>query len=270
MDKNVKVNGFEIFYKEHGENNTKHILFIHGLGSFSITWNDIPQALSEQFHTIAVDLIGFGNSAKPKADYTIPYFSQFIKDFLGQIGIKNNDKITIIGHSLGGYIALDYAMENKEQIDKLVLIDPSGMLDKPTDLLERYKQAALEKIFFERLKLLNRVFEDMLADSSRHMPSKAIGFNQVIQQPGAEDAFKSAYERSTKVKLDLQRLKQIKDIRCLILWGKDDKLIYPSDAQKFKDVLDDAIIEPVDNAGHSPHAEKPAITYEKIKTFLLS
>ena len=100
---------------------------------------------------------------------------------------------------MGGYIALDYAMENKEQIDKLVLIDPSGMLDKPTDLLERYKQAALEKIFFERLKLLNRVFEDMLADSSRHMPSKAIGFNQVIQQPGAEDAFKSAYERRPEV-----------------------------------------------------------------------
>ena len=110
----------------------------------------------------------------------------------------------------------------------------------------------------------------MLADSSRHMPSKAIGFNQVIEQPGAEDAFKSAYERIKKLSSDLQRLKQIKDICCLILWGKDDKLIYPSDAQKFKDVLDDAIIEPVDNAGHSPHAEKPAITYEKIKTFLLS
>ena len=124
-------------------------MFIHGLGSFSITWSDIPQALSEQFHTIAVDLIGFGNSAKPTADYTIPYFSQFVKDFLGQIGIKNNDKITIIGHSLGGYIALDYAMENKEQIDKLVLIDPSGMLDKPTDLLERYKQAALKKFFLK-------------------------------------------------------------------------------------------------------------------------
>ena len=47
-------------------------------------------------------------------------------------------------------------------------------------------------------------------------------------------------------------------------------MIYPSDAHKFKDVLNDANIEPVDNAGHSPHAEKPTITYEKIKTFLTS
>jgi pimeloyl-ACP methyl ester carboxylesterase len=270
MDKNVNVNGFEIFYKEYGENNTKHVLFLHGLGSSSITWGDIPETLSETFHTMAVDLIGFGRSDKPKADYTIPYFGKFIKDFLRQIGIKDNDKITIIGHSLGGYIALDYALENKEQADNLVLIDSSGMLSKPTELLERYKEAALEPKFFERLKLLNRVFEDMLADSSRHMPSKAIGFMQIIQQPGAEKAFESAYERSTKVMLDLQRLKQIKNIPCLILWGKDDKLIYPSDAQKFKDVLNDANIELIDNAGHSPHAEKPTITYEKIKTFLLN
>ena len=50
---------------------------------------------------------------------TIPYLSKFIEDFLRQIGIKDNDKITIVGHSLGGYIALDFAIENKQQVDKL-------------------------------------------------------------------------------------------------------------------------------------------------------
>jgi 2-hydroxy-6-oxonona-2,4-dienedioate hydrolase len=270
MDKNENVNGFEIFYKEYGENNTKHILFLHGLGSSSITWGDIPETLSDTFHTIAVDLIGFGRSDKPKADYTIPYFSKFIKDFLRQIGIKDNDKIAIVGHSLGGYIALKYAIENKEQVDKLVLIDSSGMLNKPTDLLEKYKEAALEKDFFVRLKLLNRVFEDMLADTSRYTPSKTVAFMSIIGQKGAETAFESAYEYSTKVPLDLQRLKQIKDIPCIILWGQDDKLIYSSDAEKFKDVLKDVKIKLVDNAGHSPHFEKPTITYSIINTFLIS
>ncbi len=85
---------------------------------------DIPQALSEHFHTISVDLIGFGGSDKPKLDYTISYFSQFIKNFLIQIGIKDQkDKIIIIGHSLGGYISIEYAIQNIEQIEKLVLID---------------------------------------------------------------------------------------------------------------------------------------------------
>ncbi len=265
---NIEVEGSQIFYEEYGQNNSKHVLFIHGLGSSSLTWGDIPEALSDIFHTIVIDLVGFGSSDKPKADYTIPYFSKFIKNFLIKIGIKDTDKIIIIGHSLGGYIAVDYAIENKDQIEKLVLVDPSGMLNKPTELLERYKGAALEPKFFEKLKLLTRVFEDMLADSSRYTPSKTVAFMFIIAQKGAEHAFESAYEYSTKVQLDLQRLKQLHDIRCLIIWGKDDKLIYPSDGQKFKDILNDAEIESVDNAGHSPHFEKPTITYDKIKTFL--
>ena len=79
---------FKIKYDEYGKNKQKHILFIHGLGSSSIVWRDIPEALSEHFHTISVDLIGFGGSDKPKFDYTISYFSQFVKNFLE----KNWDK----------------------------------------------------------------------------------------------------------------------------------------------------------------------------------
>src|SRR5918995_6078177 len=108
------------FYYEYGKEKNRHILFIHGLGSSSIVWRDIPQALSEQFHTICVDLIGFGGSDKPLLNYTISYFSQFVKSFLSRIGINDSDKVTIIGHSLGGYIAAEYAIENKEQIEKLV------------------------------------------------------------------------------------------------------------------------------------------------------
>jgi pimeloyl-ACP methyl ester carboxylesterase len=266
MDKNV--NGFKIYYEELGKNNTKHVLFIHGLGSSALTWGDIPEALSHTFHTITVDLIGFGRSDKPKANYTIPYFSKFIKDFLWQIGIKDNDKITIVGHSLGGYIALDYAIENKEQTDKLVLIDSSGMLKKPTELLERYKEAVLEKNFFVRLKLLNRVFEDMLADTSRYTPSKTIAFMRVIEQQGAEDAFESAYEYSTTTPLELQRLKLIKNIPCLIIWGQNDDLIPPSHADIFENIFENKIKTIIPNAGHSPHVEKPAKTYRMINEFL--
>jgi pimeloyl-ACP methyl ester carboxylesterase len=264
----IDINGSNIYYEEFGKNNTNHVLFIHGLGSSAVTWGDIPEALSDTFHTITLDLIGFGRSGKPKADYTIPYFSKFIKDFLMQIGIKDNDKITIVGHSLGGYIALDYAIENKEQIDKLVLIDSSGMLKKPTELLERYKEAALEKNFFVRLKLLNRVFEDMLADTSRYTPSKTVAFMSIIEQPGAEDAFDSAYRYSTTTPLELQRLKQIKDIPCLIIWGKNDALIPPSHADIFENIFDNKEKCMIDNAGHSPHFEKPTITFDKLKPFL--
>ena len=163
--------GLKIKYYEHGKGNKRHILFIHGLGASSLIWRDIPQALSEQFHTIAVDLIGFGKSDKPpELEYTIRYFSQFIKSFLRQIEINDNEKIIIVGHSLGGYIAAEYAIENKDQIDKLVLIDSSGMLNQPTPLLEQYLSAALENDPILRYKKITRVLEDLLAERSRLIP----------------------------------------------------------------------------------------------------
>lgn len=85
--------------------------------------------MSEYFHTISVDLIGFGGSDKPKtADYTIKGFSKFILHFLQAIGIVN-EKIYIVGHSLGGYIALQFAIENQSLVEKLVVVDPSGKLN---------------------------------------------------------------------------------------------------------------------------------------------
>ena len=73
-----------IAYTEYGKNtNNKHVLFVHGLGASSLAWRDIPAALSNYFHTINVDLIGFGESDKPmEGDNTIKGFSKFIANFL--------------------------------------------------------------------------------------------------------------------------------------------------------------------------------------------
>ena len=113
----------------------KHVLSIHGIGVSLVGWQDIPDALSEHFHTISVDLIGFGGSEKPTtADYSIKGFSGIIFDFLQAIDVKD-EKICIVGHSLGGYIALQFAFENKDLVEKLVLVDTSGKLDGSTPLL---------------------------------------------------------------------------------------------------------------------------------------
>ena len=260
--------GLKIRYDEYGnKDNNKHILFIHGLGSSSIVWRDIPEALYEHFHTIAVDLIGFGKSDKPELDYTIRYFSQFIKSFLEKIEIKDQGKITIIGHSLGGYIAAEYAIENRTKVEKLVLIDSSDMLKQPTPLLEQYLCAVLETDTILRYKKVTRIFEDLLAERSRLLPVIPDIFIGTIGEPGAKHAFQSAYKNSTK-SIDLERLKQIEDIPCLIIWGENDNLIPSTHSVKFKETLKDAKILMVHNAGHSPFVEKTSIVYEKLKTFL--
>lgn len=261
-------NGLKIRYEEYSKENQKHILFIHGLGSSLLVWRDIPQALSEKFHVLAVDLIGFGESDKPEADYTISYFTQFIKNFIRHIGINDKDKVTLIGHSLGGFIALNYAIENKEQVDRLVLIDSSGMLEGPTFLLGKYLDAAMEEDVNLRFHKVTKVFENLLAEPYRLLPVFVNIFVSIIDKPGAKHAFQSAYKNSTSTCIKKEQLKEIKDIPCLIIWGEKDRLIPLNYLNKFKIFLVRAEVVVIGDAGHSPFVEKTAIFYQKLLTFL--
>ena len=138
MEENwVNIDGLKIRYLESGKDHDDHILFIHGLGSSADVWLNIPDTMSSDFHVISIDLPGFGVSDKPQMDYTLEKFTEILINFINQIGIHNG-KTSIVGHSLGGYIAVEIAIKNKHLIEKLVLIDSSGMLEEPTPLLEKY------------------------------------------------------------------------------------------------------------------------------------
>ena len=264
----ANVNGHKIFYSESKNKEKKHVLFIHGIGASVVGWRDIPDALSEHFHTISVDLIGFGGSEKPTtADYSIKGFSGFIFDFLQAIDVK--DKICIVGHSLGGYIALQFAFENKDLVEKLVLVDPSGKLDGPTPLLSSYRDAANEPIPILKYEKLKKVFEGMYSLSSALLPMVVGIFLDTIEKPGALYAFNYAFDDSTGKGIGSDRLKVIEDIPCLIIWGANDNLISPKEyAEKFLRDLPNARLEIIPDAGHAPFIEKTAIVYEKIRTFL--
>jgi pimeloyl-ACP methyl ester carboxylesterase len=266
------VKGVGTFYKEYGDPKDKHVLFIHGLGASSLAWRDIPDALSEYFHTITLDLIGFGASDKPEtADYAIKGFSKFIVDFLIErirIQEKENKKISIVGHSLGGYIAAQVAIENKEMIEKLVLIDSSGLLEGPTQLLKDYRIAATEVNPVTRYEKVKRVLEDLYASPSRLLPVAVDLFDYTIERPGAKHAFETAFDNSTKTQIEPVGFKKIEDIPCLIIWGKEDKLIPIKYYDIFKQKLPKAKFELMADAGHAPFVEKTALVYERVCAFL--
>ena len=272
------VNDFEIRELESEKRNSskkKNVLFIHGLGSSSDRWLDIPDALSRYYYPIvAVDLIGFGGSDKPvTVDYTIQYFSKFIRDFIDckQIWRNGDDsddddsrKTIIVGHSLGGYIAAKVAIEDQDLIEKLVLIDSSGMLKKPTPLLEQYLNAALNPSF-ENVK---NVFELMLGNPALLNPGIVDAFIKRINLVGAKYAFKSAFENSTKKYIELSELQRIENIPALIICGAADKLIPVSHSKQFNKVLKRSQLEIVENTGHAPFSEKPSMIFDIMRIFL--
>jgi pimeloyl-ACP methyl ester carboxylesterase len=265
-----------IAYTEYGKSTgNKHVLFIHGLGASSLVWRDIPYALSNYFHTITVDLIGFGESDKPiEGDYTIKGFSKFIANFLKEIiKIGEDERISIVGHSLGGYIAAQFAIENRNMIEKIVLIDSSGLLEKPTPLLEQYLDAAMEIEPVLRYKKLERILGAIYSDPSFLPPIVVDKFVETIIKEGARNAFERAYENSTSTQIEPQGFRQIQDIPCLILWGDKDNLIPIEYYKKFKDKLPEfpdskAKYEIIYGTGHAPFVERTALVYEKLRIFL--
>ncbi len=263
MEENwANLNGLKIRYLESGKGNKRHILFIHGLGSSADRWLGIPSALSANFHTVALDLPGFGESDKPATmDYTIENFRETIVDFMNKVAI-NDGKTSIVGHSLGGYIAAEVAIENL--VERLVLIDSSGMLKKPTPLLEDYLKVAINPTKDK----VRKVFEKMVADPTR-IPSKLVeGFIVRINLPNAKYAFKSTLENSANTQIGLGRLKLIEDIPTLILWGSEDKVIPSEHSRLFKEGILNSHIEIISDAGHAPFAEKPEQVSKILRNFL--
>jgi len=264
QEKWANLNGLKIRYLESGKGNGRHILFIHGLGSSADRWLGIPSALSANFHTVALDLPGFGESDKPATlDYTIENFREAIVEFINKVVI-NDGKTSIVGHSLGGYIAAEVAIENKNMVERLVLIDSSGMLKKPTPLLEEYLKVAINPTKDK----VRKVFEQMVSVPTR-IPSKLVeGFILRINLPNAKYAFKSTLENSANKQIGLGRLKLIGDIPTLILWGSEDKVIPLEHSRLFKEGIANSHIEIIADTGHAPFAEKPDQVCEILRSFL--
>lgn len=264
LNNNIKMRYLES--KQGGRISDRHILFIHGLGSSADRWLDIPDALSIYYHTIAVDLIGFGRSDKPTdLNYTIEKFSEFILEFIEKIGLSSDDrKITLVGHSLGGYIAVEFAIRNMALIEKLVLVDSSGFLKGPTPLLKQYLNAAK----YPSYENVRNVFEQMVSQPWKVLPVVINTFISMINSPSAKYPFESAYQNSTTTQIDLSRVKSIEDIPTLIIWGSNDNLIPLEHIEPFKQVFKNYRVEIIEDAGHAPFVEKPAIVCEMLHSFL--
>lgn len=261
----INVNGLNLRYLESGKEKKKDILFIHGLGSAADRWMKLPDELSSDFHSIAIDLPGFGESDKPKnLDYTINQFRDTVVSFLNEFPTPI-EKITLIGHSLGGYIASEIAIQNPNYIQQLVLIDSSGMLEKPTPILEEYYEAAMNPT----QENVRKAFEKMVADPKR-IPSQLVdGFIRRINMPNAKKAFELTLVNSATTQIGLSRLREINPIPTLILWGVHDMVIPLEHSNFFKESINDSRLEIIKDAGHAPFAEKPDQVYQLLRNFLI-
>lgn len=121
-DHYVRVGQIRTRYWSAG-NGSRTLLLLHGIGRSIEDWVDTLPAFAKRYRVYALDLVGFGLTDKPAADYSFAFFAEFVHDFLNTLGIN---RATIIGSSLGGGVALEFAARRPERVDGLVLVGSAG------------------------------------------------------------------------------------------------------------------------------------------------
>ncbi len=112
----------ELAYMEAGKGRTT-LLFLHGMGSYAPAWNKMIARLSEKYHCLAPDLPNYGLSKEGAYAFTMTFFAESIEAFIRQLGLK---RVVLVGHSMGGQIALTMALRERVKLRKLVLLAPAG------------------------------------------------------------------------------------------------------------------------------------------------
>src|ERR671931_36917 len=128
--RDVRLHGHRVGYRMAGEGPL--IVLIHGITSRSDVWLQVMGSLAESYTVVAPDLIGHGRSAKPRGDYSLGAYASGGRDLLGVLGFERG---TVVGHSLGGGIALQFAYQFPEYCERLVLVSSGGLGTEVNPLL---------------------------------------------------------------------------------------------------------------------------------------
>ena len=256
------VMNLKVRYAESGVG-ADHVLLIHGLGGSAESWKNNIDVLGRHFHVFAPDLIGFGHSDKPKMRYTVKTFTNFLTDFLDAIGLK---KTNVVGSSMGGQVAAEFAIGYPNKVEKLVLISPAGIPPKSfkgTKELKSYVRMFDAKDMEDIRKAVSPV--DAVRTSVTEEYVKSV--YQYTMMDGAKHAFMSSLKESASAPRLANRLNSIK-AKTLVIWGKDDRLIPVKYCEPFITKMENCKLLLIEKCGHRPHAEKPDLFNKVVIDFL--
>jgi 2-hydroxy-6-oxonona-2,4-dienedioate hydrolase len=256
-EKAVELYGQTIRYCDAGQG--PNLIFVHGLGGQAANWAANIGPLSAKYHVYALDQIGFGHSDKPLIDYKIATFVDFLQAFMQTLGIH---KATLVGNSLGGWIAVDFTAQHPEMVDKLVLVDAAGVRPEgglhrlPVDLnpasLDGMRKV-LEFIFYNKQaitdELVRHAFEGRLKNGDGYTIQRVMA--GIFDTDQFEDGRLGSIHAPT-----------------LVLWGHDDLLTPLSSGERFQNGIPGAKLVIIDHCGHVPQAEKPQEFNKALLDFL--
>jgi pimeloyl-ACP methyl ester carboxylesterase len=271
------VHGYRRAFRHAGRGPV--LLFIHGIGDNSHTWREVLPALTGEFTVLAPDLLGHGESDKPRADYSTAAYANGMRDLLD---VLNIDRVTVIGHSLGGGVAAQFAYQFPQLVERLVLVSSGGM---GKDVHPMLRLAAAPGVDLVMPLITSGPVRWLLGLLRR--PISTIGgvglgadFNYVLgkyQRLGSVAA-RQAFLRTLKSVVDwrgqhvtmLDRAYLTRILPTLVIWGTRDSVVPSAHAEIAHQALPLSRLEMFDAAGHFPHQDDPARFLGVLRDFLHS
>jgi pimeloyl-ACP methyl ester carboxylesterase len=271
----LDLHGHRVIYRIAGSG--PPVVLIHGMVNSSRHWESVALRLADSYTVIAPDLIGHGDSATPRGDYSLGAHAASIRDLLTAIGIE---KATIVGHSLGGGVAMQFFYQFPQRTERLALVSSGGLGHEVSPLLRGAALPGATPLL--ALATRPRVLAALLNSAERLQrrgSNKAVYLRAVARalqplvEPGAREAFLQTLRsvidvRGQRVSARDRLYLLIDAMPTLIVWGGRDHTIPLSHGRATHEAVPGSRFEVLPRAAHFPHLEDPEGLAEVLRDFL--
>jgi pimeloyl-ACP methyl ester carboxylesterase len=243
------------------------LLLLHGIGSNRTTWRPVLGTLARHFTVIAPDLLGHGDSAKPRADYSIGGFANGMRDLLGVLGIE---RATVVGHSFGGGVAMQFAYQFPERTERVVLEASGGLGREVTPLLRMLTVPGAREVLTALDSYPGRASVRIMEQLARLLPAgpfaSDIGEAAKIVEGFRGRAARTAFLHVLSHVIDWRgqiitmrdRSYLAQGMPILVIWGDGDTVLPFAHATAAVESMPDAQLVTMAGVGHFVHNERPA------------
>jgi len=270
----IELHGHRVTYRRAGKGPV--LLLLHGITSSSATWDKVMGPLARRFTVIAPDLLGHGLSAKPRGDYSLGAYASGVRDLLVALGI---DSATIVGHSLGGGVAMQFAYQYPEKVDRMVLVG-SGGLGREVHLVLRASTLPGAGLVLPLLS--SGAVRDVVGGVSGALARVGLRASRDVVEIGrgiaslAQGDSRDAFLHTSRAIMEsggqrvsaADRLYLAEHLPTLLIWGERDSLIPVAHGRAAAKLIPGAELVVYPRAGHYPHRDEPELFAQALTEFV--
>jgi pimeloyl-ACP methyl ester carboxylesterase len=260
----IRLHGHRLHYRIGGEGPL--LVLVHGITNSSASWEPVLATLARRFTVIAPDLLGHGDSAKPRGDYSLGANASLLRDFMLALG---HERATIVGHSLGGGIAMQFAYQFPDRIERLVLVSSGGLGREVTALLRAVALPGAEFVLpllasgplVTAGTTISGWIERIGVRLGSDVAAMATGFAS-LQDIEARRAFvqtaRAVIDAGGQRVNATDKLYLAEAVPTLLLWGDRDPIIPARHGIRAHELMPGSRLRIFAGAGHFPHHDDPA------------